>query len=447
MDSTSNIMMFDQEYTKNNNNLPDNKSSSNVPICGGDGDGGDGDGAVAVTVDNNMLVHLPGDALEHILSMLALLPELNQLCATCRQMNMLVHAHATVLYATPSINLYKRCRNPKEGGLPGYLPWRSQSSPVKRQPQQQQRDSRNNSNKNNNNKQQPPFISAPPQPMTEDHMRQMLQNYPKVTSLHLYHLQHMGTHMFLPLNNDARERSSKDRGGLMSQPPRRTLVSLGLHGCRVVSDNCVLNLGMGTLLENQNTNTLREIAVTGTILASYAGFTRSLVTCSNQLTCVTLSGFRSLYDSDIDDMMQHHLLQVQSLCLSNDTQLTQPRINSNTLQHLNLAGCCRFESFRPPFGCPNLTSIDLSQTIIQDDTIDLVLRGAPNLEVMELRACQELNHLDISSIASTLVSSASALQHLDLKNCRYLATLKLQCPNLQTLAVSKHMQTRMYVLV
>jgi len=346
-----------------------------------------------------LISQVPGDVMQKILSFL-LLPDIKYFCSSCKDIKRIIHETATVLFATPSINLVMRCRDPKEG-LPGSLPWTSASLV-------QDRSRR-------------PLISVSENPMTTNNLNALLKDFPNVTSLHLYHLYHMGTEIFLPFQQEIKERM---KAGISS----RNLVSLGLHGCRVISDEHVLDTQVG--------KSLREIAVSGTILASYAGFTRHLVTCSDQLTSVTLSGFRSLYDENVQDLIQQ-LPNVKSLCLSNGTQITCPQINSMTLEYLNLAGCCRFESFKHPFECPNLQWLELSQTIVQDGTINNINRIAPSIQKLELRACQKLNFIWIT---------AERLRQIDFRNCRYITDIYLSCPNLDRLEVGNCTELRCLIL-
>ncbi|KAJ1649679.1 F-box protein of unknown function [Dispira simplex] len=105
------------------------------------------------------------------------------------------------------------------------------------------------------------------------------------------------------------------------------------------------------------------------------------------------------------------------------------------LRHLNLAHCKNVLPFQILASLVHLESLDLSHNVVKPEDLDIVIRHCPNIKVLILDHCYQLEDSMIDTIAAYL----PRLRHLSVSFCPDITSVSVlqldRCPELEFLAL------------
>ena len=248
-------------------------------------------------------------------------------------------------------------------------------------------------------------------------LQHIVQRFHNIRYLSLYGLSDLGD-SFLSIINDC--------------PAASNLVSIELHGCRIIihKQQQQQQHRYHQLNLRQNKNRLRHVSITGTIFAPYTTFLDSFVS-STSIHYLEFSGCHNLHDDDVLSIFKHTSTTLKELHLSNNCNLIHPTIHSDVLSTLDFKQCQNLQSL-PSLHCPNLCHLNLSFcTTLEDVALHQILSSTSSCSLLTLylKGCKQIKQPIFTS------PRCQQLQILDVSLCSQITQMEISCPHLLSLKV------------
>jgi len=218
-------------------------------------------------------------------------------------------------------------------------------------------------------------------------------------------------------------------------PSTPQLITLQLYHVRILPHQ-ELKRENDTTPHPINLLNLQHLSIKGSIY--YSGIASLLTSASSRIKSMQLEGFRTASDACLTKFLSPPSIHkhdkrirmsiMTELQLKDFTQIQLPRISFSSLLRLDLSQS-GIQSLNEIL-CPQLIELDLSSCCkLTDNAIHSYLSGntAFRLEILNLKACQNLRNLQIHS---------KSIKYLNMSLCTSLKLMEVDCENLLHLEVS-----------